>query len=100
VSDATNTNRRWLEFGAVLLASLAMASYVHWGLNRFPLAEGLMLFYFPAWLGVNAVFGGIHGAPAWSEIPSVAIAFIVQNVVLWYGAKWFVNLFPRKIGGT
>lgn len=38
--------------------------------------------YAVSWLLVGVVFGGIHNAPAWSFIPTIAIAVLVQNTLI------------------
>jgi hypothetical protein len=38
--------------------------------------------YAVCWLLANAVFGGIHNAPAWSFIPTIAISVLVQNTLI------------------
>lgn len=42
-----------------------------------------LLFYAPAWLATNALFGGPHNAPGWSYLPSIALAVAGQNAALW-----------------
>jgi hypothetical protein len=51
------------------------------------LAERLALLYWPSWIVVNGFFGGIHGAPGWTLMPSVVIAVMGQNLLLWLVVK-------------
>ena len=49
------------------------------------------LFYAPAWILCNAMFGGIHGAPAWSFWPSIFLAVVGQNIALWLAIRWLLQ---------
>ena len=92
-SHVISAPRRWIvECAAVVVVSLALVWLVRNGLDKYALADALWLFYLPAWFIVLALFGGIHGAPGWSELPVFIISFTLQNLVLWYAAKWVVRL--------
>lgn len=59
------------------------------------IVNAIWLFYAPIWILCNAMFGGIHGAPAWSFLPSVVMAVVGQNLILWLGARW-IYLYGRR----
>jgi hypothetical protein len=86
VNDA---QRKWTEVIAVLLLSLGLVWFVHAGVDNNALAEAVWLFYLPSWFIVLAFFGGVHGAPSWSELPVFVISFTLQNFAVWYASKWF-----------
>jgi hypothetical protein len=73
----------------VLLVSLGLVWFVRAGVDKNALADVLWFFYLPSWFIVLALFGGVHGAPSWSELPIFVIAFTLQNLVVWYAGKWF-----------
>jgi hypothetical protein len=75
----------------VLLVSIALVWFVRAQAESNTLAEALWLFYLPAWLVVLTLFGGVHGAPAGSEVPVFVISFTAQNLALWYVAKWILR---------
>ena len=78
----------WVAFS---LASAAGIGLVYWGFGAQDAAspiQQLWLFYAPAWLLANMLFGGIHNAPAWSFFPSVVLAVVGQNLVLWRLCSW------------
>ena len=83
--------RKGTEIAGVLFVSLALVWFVHSQVERNALADVLWLFYLPSWIVVLTLFGGVHGAPAGSEIPVFVISFTVQNLVLWYVAKWIIR---------
>jgi hypothetical protein len=60
--------------------------------SLYPQAPGIikavMLFYAPAWIFTNAVFGGPHDAPAWSYWPSIILAVVGQNALAWKLIIW------------
>ena len=58
--------------------------------------NAIWYFYGPAWVLVNAFFGGIHNAPSWSFFPSVAIAVFGQNLVLWLAWRWFFGRLEQR----
>ena len=60
-----------------------------------PSVNIVWIFYLPTWILTNAAFGGIHGAPAWSFIPSLVIAVVVQNALLWLIAYKLINHFKK-----
>jgi hypothetical protein len=47
-----------------------------------------MLFYAPAWMFTNALFGGPQNASPWSYWPSIVLAVVGQNVLLWKLFYW------------
>ena len=49
------------------------------------------LFYAPSWLVFNALFGGIHGAPTWTIMPSVVLAVVSQNLILYSLGRWLAR---------
>jgi hypothetical protein len=60
-----------------------------------PLMRVLWVFYAPAWLISNGLFGGIHGAPAWALIPSIVIAVVGQNALLWFVTRKLIYRFRK-----
>jgi hypothetical protein len=88
-----------LQLGAFSIVSALGIALVYWVFSdeQAPaLVKTLWLFYAPAWVVSNAFFGGIHGAPAWSFLPSVVLAVVVQNLVLWLLVRWLLHRFPRR----
>jgi hypothetical protein len=53
-------------------------------------------FYAPVWFAFNALFGGIHGAPQWSIMPSVLLAVVSQNALLYFSGRWVVQWVARS----
>ena len=92
--------QRFTEAGAVVLVSFVMVGLVVWAVDRVPFVEAIAAFYAPVWLVVVAVFGGIHGAPAWAGYPSLLIAYSIQNLVLWFGGKWLIRHVAKRVGET
>ena len=88
----------WVAFS---LASAAGIALVYWGFGAQDDAspvQQLWLFYAPAWLLANMLFGGIHNAPAWSFLPSVVLAVVGQNLVLWRLCSWLWRHVQRWRG--
>ena len=90
---------RWaLEWAAYLVISAlgSVATYV--SMSGTPPASALCVavFYGPAWFVINAFFGGLHGAPRWSIFPSVIIAVLVQNGMIWWLIRATDNLVRRR----
>jgi hypothetical protein len=50
-----------------------------------------LLFYGPAWLATNGLFGGPQNAPGWSYLPSMVLAVAGQNSVIWILVNWGRN---------
>src|SRR5579859_7331730 len=94
------SNRRWrLEWALYLVVSAFGCVAVHVSLSRSaPVAVlPVAIFYGPAWLITNAFFGGIHGAPRWSFAPSIVIAVLGQNALIWWVLRFIGNkLLERK----
>lgn len=88
----------WVAFA---LVSAACIGLVYWGFraqdDASPIQQ-LWLFYAPAWLLANMLFGGIHNAPAWSFFPSVVLAVVGQNLVLWRLCSWLSRHMQRWRG--
>ena len=59
------------------------------------IANAVWMFYLPAWLLCNGLFGGIHGAPAWSLVPSIVMAVCLQNLVIWKLVAWLMRWYKR-----
>jgi hypothetical protein len=88
------SNRRLvLEWALYLVVSAVGCVAVHVSLSRSaPVAVlPLAIFYGPAWLITNAFFGGIHGAPRWSFAPSIFIAVLGQNALIWWVFRFIRN---------
>lgn len=62
---------------------------------RKPSVNIVWIFYLPTWILTNAAIGGIHGAPAGSFIPSVVIAVVVQNSLIWLIVHKLINHFKK-----
>ena len=98
----TTTSRRTLYWGVFALwcaISIAGISFGIAGLapNKEPgLAQAIWLFYAPAWILSNALFGGIHGAPAWSFWPSIVLAVLVQSGLIWALGSWLYRLWRHR----
>lgn len=71
---------------------------VHWVLLAEPpaIVSVLWVLYAPAWLVSNGLFGGIHGAPAWSMFPSIVIAVFGQNLIIWLVVRWALNRLAQR----
>jgi hypothetical protein len=97
------SNRRWtFEWTAYLIASaLGCASIDASFAHEAPVAAiPINMFYMPVWLMANSFFGGIHGAPRWSFMPSIVIAVFGQNAIIWWLTRVIRNkLFGRKQSG-
>jgi hypothetical protein len=92
------SNRRWaLEWALYLVASALGCAAVDVSLSRSAPAAVLPLaiFYGPAWFITNAFFGGIHGAPRWSFLPSIVIAVLSQNALIWWLTRIIMNKYRR-----
>lgn len=55
-----------------------------------------LIFYGPAWLATNALFGGPQNAPSWSYLPSMAMAVAGQNTLVWALIAWGRNKLKFK----
>ncbi len=76
--------RSFVLFSALSVVGVILAAWAAMSQQGQPvIAQGVWDFYAIAWLVVNGMFGGIHGDPAWSLLPSIVIAVIGQNAVLW-----------------
>ncbi len=54
-----------------------------------------------AWYICLAMFGGLHGAPAWSAMPAAALAVIGENVILcWLIFRLRAVIRRRKLDTT
>jgi hypothetical protein len=56
----------------------------------------IWVFYAPAWLLCNALFGGIHGAAGWTMLPSIVLAVGAQNVVIYFVCRLLRKRFTRR----
>jgi hypothetical protein len=83
----------FIHAGAFLCVSALGVALAYWVTSNTAPAfvNAVWVFYAPAWLVVNAFFGGIHGAPAWAFLPSVIIAVVSQNLLLWLISRWFLQ---------
>jgi hypothetical protein len=74
-------------------ASMLGVGAVYWAFSAEApaIVSVFWVFYAPAWLVSNGLFGGIHGAPAWSMLPSIVIAVFGQNLLVWLIVRWALN---------
>jgi hypothetical protein len=84
----------------VLVVSVSLAWFAREGADKFAAAEAIALFYVLALLIVVEFFGGLHGAPSWSELPVLVISFTLQNLALWYTSKWIAGRLTRTARET
>ena len=84
----TSTTRRCLYWGLFTLWCVISIAGIYYGMeSRAPgqepgLGQAIWMFYLPTWILSLGMFGGIHGAPGWSFLPSIVLAVLVQLVVV------------------
>lgn len=54
-------------------------------------AVALWAVFFPGWILSIALFGGIHGAPAWSSLPSCVLAVLLECALAWMVLRKFIR---------
>jgi hypothetical protein len=62
-------------------------------------SQFVWVIYAIPWLVVNALFGGIHNAPAWSFIPITVIAVVGTNFLVWYLVARIIGFVRRHDDG-
>jgi hypothetical protein len=95
----TGVNHSFVVAVVLLLASaIGVGSvYANLSVDTPPhLLYWIWIFYAPVWFVFNALFGGIHGAPQWSIIPSVLLTVVSQNALLYFASRWVMKWVARS----
>lgn len=97
MSDPSH-KRLALALGIYVLASAlgTLALDISMSRNAPSAALPIAIFYGPTWFLVNGFFGGIHGAPQWSYVPSFLIAVFSQNALIWWLSTAVNNKLRRR----
>ena len=98
----TPTTRRTLYWSLFALWCAISIACIYDGMeNRAPgqesgLGQAIWMFYFPTWILSLGMFGGIHGAPGWSFLPSIVLAVLVQSGLIWALGTWLYRLWRHR----
>ena len=99
----TSTTRRCLYWGLFTLWCVISIAGIYYGMeSRAPgqepgLGQAIWMFYLPTWILSLGMFGGIHGAPGWSFVPSLVLAVLVHSGLIGALGTWVYRLWQRRI---